>query len=197
MPLPHSEQGITLIELLVTVAIVAVIAALSIPNLSHWFEKGLLTSEMDRLASRLVFLRQQAILEGRSYRLQLESGHFVTYAYDGSEVVRCGAVLSPAAGSWVDLSGTPAAPAGTPNYARSTLIPQPLERVESGCSTGTGLCSYPPYGICFTPSGHAPDAGGVVQYVQEGVSTRRLELSATGFMQRFRRRSSSDTWRSY
>jgi prepilin-type N-terminal cleavage/methylation domain-containing protein len=197
LSLPYSQQGITLIELLVTITIVGVVTGLSLPGLSSWFEKGRLASEIDRIASRLIFLRQRAIIEGRAYRLHLEGGSFNSYAYDGTTAISCGASLSPTAESWIDLSSAPAAAAGTPNYARSEPIPQILDLVDSGCSLGTGLCSYPANGICFDASGHSPAPGGVVQYVLDGISKNRLEVSASGYQQRFRRRGSSDSWKAY
>ncbi len=193
----NGERGITLIEMLLTVAVIAIVGAISIPGLSGWFEKGRLVSEMDRIASRLTLLRQQAIVERRAYRLQLENSEFVTYAYNGVDKVSCNTMLSPTASQWIDLSSQPSAPAGMPDYLQSSSFPQPFALADSGCSSATGLCSYPVNGICVDRSGRVTPDGATVQYVQNGVSRNRITLSATGYLQRQRRRDNSAMWESY
>lgn len=58
------EKGLTLIELVVTIAVVGILAVVAIPNLTSTLSNGRLTSRANELLSALSFARTEAIKRG-------------------------------------------------------------------------------------------------------------------------------------
>jgi prepilin-type N-terminal cleavage/methylation domain-containing protein len=196
--LRQQEYGVTLIELLVTLVVIGVVSALSIPRIGEWIEKGRLVSDLDRLTSRLVLLRQRAIVEGRAYRLHHQEGQLLSTAYDGGVTVDCVDTLNPGTTHWIDLSTQPDAPSGVPAYVRSLPIELEVGAIDNcNGSGGSGLCLYPQYGICFDGSGRASADGGLVELESAEGTDYRLQIFETGYLEKSRRREESGAWLIY
>jgi len=68
-PSGRKHEGFTLLELLVVVALLAMLAAMVWPVLSSDSPRGRLERSAERMASLLAMCRAQAMLNGRTYRL--------------------------------------------------------------------------------------------------------------------------------
>ena len=64
--------GFTLIEVLVVVAILALIAQLVVANIGAMVPRTVLDSTANQLMARLEFLRTEAMLQGKTYTLELD-----------------------------------------------------------------------------------------------------------------------------
>ncbi len=62
-----TETGLTLLELAVTVAIVAIVSAIAIPNMIGWVPKHRLQNAANDLRSELQAVRMRAIRENREF----------------------------------------------------------------------------------------------------------------------------------
>jgi general secretion pathway protein H len=71
----RAESGFTLIEMLVVIAIVALIAALALPQFSGAQTKAAMTSTTHRLAAGLRSTRSLAMAQGRSEAFSLDLAH--------------------------------------------------------------------------------------------------------------------------
>jgi general secretion pathway protein H len=71
----RSERGFTLIEMLVVIAIVALIAAFALPQFSGAQAKADMTSTAHRLAAGLRSTRSLAMTHGRSEAFSLDTAH--------------------------------------------------------------------------------------------------------------------------
>lgn len=77
-----TARGVTLIEMMVVMAIVGVIAALTVPNMNPIIERQRLLASAEEAASVLDRARRKAHAEGRCYRVRLNG--------DGLELQRKG-----------------------------------------------------------------------------------------------------------
>lgn len=70
MKLRIHQQGLTLIELMVTLAVAAILVGVAIPNLSTLYRNNLLSSNANDLAHSLNFARSEAITRGASVTVE-------------------------------------------------------------------------------------------------------------------------------
>ena len=66
------DAGFTLIELLVVIAILAILARTAMSNLGWLVPNTVLDSESQRLMSAIEYLRSEAQLQGKTYKLELD-----------------------------------------------------------------------------------------------------------------------------
>lgn len=68
----RSDAGFTLLELMVVVAILALAVQIVVVNLGAMIPRTVLDSECNRFVSKLDFLRSEARLQGKRYRIELD-----------------------------------------------------------------------------------------------------------------------------
>ena len=89
------QKGFTLIELMVTIAILAIMTAIAIPNFSEWVAKRRVASVAEKVASQIRFARAEAARLNKPVYLcpveikenakpNEEDGQFCQYRYAGS-----------------------------------------------------------------------------------------------------------------
>jgi type IV fimbrial biogenesis protein FimT len=71
---PGRDQGLTLLELAIVVAIAAIVAAAAAPSFTALIDARRLDSAATRLAADIQFVRSEAIARNRSLRLSISAG---------------------------------------------------------------------------------------------------------------------------
>lgn len=67
------RQGFTLLELMITIAIMAILVAIATPSMRTLIQKNQVASQMRDLSSFLQEVRGKAVLERRPYNITIES----------------------------------------------------------------------------------------------------------------------------
>ncbi len=67
----RNERGLTLLELLVTLGILALLAGLTVPALGHWLEDWKLQGTAERIAQTVQEAHTRALFEQRYYVIEL------------------------------------------------------------------------------------------------------------------------------
>ncbi|MFM7787064.1 MAG: Tfp pilus assembly protein FimT/FimU, partial [Microcystis panniformis] len=70
----HKNQGFTLLEILVALAITGILAALTGPNLSAWLNRNKVKEATDAIQLALEDAQRQAIRRGRSCTINFTNG---------------------------------------------------------------------------------------------------------------------------
>lgn len=163
----QSKRGFTLIELMVIVAVVAVLATVGLPSFSQFIQEMRLASTANDLHSDLLLARSESIR--RNSRVLLCPRASTTSA-------RC--ATTPAADTWMngwlvcydaDSDGACDAPTGTD--------PNPV-RVRSGPSSPLKLTG-PAASLTFFPVGNA--SGAAIFTMASGTSsTRSIMVAPSG-----------------
>ena len=83
------QSGVTMLELIVVVAIVAILAALAMPNFSTWIKNSQIRSTAEAIQSGLQLARAEAVRRNTQVRFQLTTSGAATCA------------LSTAGANWV------------------------------------------------------------------------------------------------
>ena len=63
------SMGVTLLELLITLALIGILLGIGAPALGHWMAEITVTAERDRLMRSLAFARHSAVFENRTVSL--------------------------------------------------------------------------------------------------------------------------------
>ncbi|MEO0575516.1 MAG: GspH/FimT family pseudopilin [Pseudomonadota bacterium] len=82
MHLRRTQYGMTLVELLVMMVIVAISVGMILPQISWIRQDPPLREEMREFASLLELTRDEAALQGRNFGLRFYPDHFVLYELD-------------------------------------------------------------------------------------------------------------------
>jgi len=76
------EKGFTLVELMITVAIVGIIASLAVPSFSEMIERNRLKEAAEGLKSDLMFARTEAIKRSSNINMTVKKGSSWCYGID-------------------------------------------------------------------------------------------------------------------
>lgn len=74
-PTSSRQRGFTLLELLIVVAIGAMLVQIAVANLGMFIPTSVLDSEANRFISRLDFIRSEAKLNSKTYRVEIDLTH--------------------------------------------------------------------------------------------------------------------------
>ena len=146
----HKNQGFTLLEILVALAIMGILAALTGPNLSAWLNSNKVKEATDVIQLALEDAQRQAIRRGKSCTIKFTNG-------TGTDPTVYSQITASEAGCLVAINdkASPLIPPGLlPENAneRSLSLPQEVFMVVNNFPT---LGSSP--GIRFSFRGHVPD----------------------------------------
>ena len=111
----HRRSGFTLVELLATIAIIAIVSAMTAPLATGWWRNQKLQEAIDDLRTDWIKARTQAMDEGRPYRFQVNSDN-KGYRIAPNEI-----------GNWPDQSnGVNAPPTGDPDEIAGLITEKSL-----------------------------------------------------------------------
>ncbi|MFT3879745.1 MAG: prepilin-type N-terminal cleavage/methylation domain-containing protein [Gemmatales bacterium] len=128
----NKRGGFTLVELLATVAILAIVTAMTAPMATGWWRNQKLQEAIDDLRTDWIKARTHAMDEGRPYRFQIQTGNN-GYRIAPNDI-----------GQWADQSsGVNAPPSGDPDEVAGTVIEKTL-----------------PENLIFEPAGDLVNLGG-------------------------------------
>jgi type IV pilus assembly protein PilE len=133
---PHRARGFTLIEVMIVVAIVAVLAAIALPNYGDYVKRGKIIEATQRLSEARVKL-EQFYLDSRTYTngcLNVRTGHGSSDAFD----LAC---ATPTDTTYtVTITGMASAGMDQFVYSIDQTNAKATTSVAPGWLTGTGDC---------------------------------------------------------
>lgn len=106
---PGALEGFSLIELLITLAVLGIVMAIGLPNVSVWIQNTQLKTAAEGIVSGLQLARAEALRRNTSVRFQLV------------DTVDNGCALSAAGANWVVSLGDPSGACGA--AASDTVAP--------------------------------------------------------------------------
>lgn len=99
----HMQRGITLIDLLVTVSIIAIVAGVAAPSISTMVERSNINEVLQRLRADVDFARSEAIRRNQDVYLSFRTGAGSCWGVNEGAVCNCAAAND----CQVDAGGVP------------------------------------------------------------------------------------------
>ncbi len=171
----RTETGVTLIELLVTLAVLAVLLGVGIPSLAGLIRDSRLTTSINSIHAALFYARSESIKRGRR----------VTICTSANQVA-CAAGIGWHSG-WIvfdDPNGNGVRDAGETVLRVGDALPPPI-----AITGNTPVRNY----VSYVPSGTTRAVGGALQMgtitACDGGSARQIVISASGRPRAVRRGS--------
>ena len=175
----HSNQaGISLVELLVVVALMAVLAGVAVPNLSGWNCRQEIKNDFDRLNGLLYTLRTEAVNRNQSMMARVyRSNPALIRAWENRRSARKGRC---GGGGWIYLG-----------FGRGGRVVD-IQDIRFDKAI---LASYS-RDTCFHADGTASSSSYIVSGICDGTDYRyRTQVySATGFLERSKRNPKTRVW---
>lgn len=112
-----SEQGFTLVELMVIVVLVAILATIAIPSFSTLIRDNRVLAQAEELNSLLQYARSEAVIRKRSVNVSINISDAVANVISAGEVIRS----SPLNTANVDIDVSTPVVAFRPNGTSSTV----------------------------------------------------------------------------
>ncbi len=72
---PRRQAGVTLLELMMVITILALMAAFVAPSIGHWIDDWKLRGAAERIAQTIRYARMRALYEQRYYLVELRPGN--------------------------------------------------------------------------------------------------------------------------
>ncbi|MCK9238315.1 MAG: GspH/FimT family pseudopilin [Thiopseudomonas sp.] len=72
MPNTLNERGFTLVELMIIVALLAIVATIAVPNFTQFIRNNQVQAKADELTALVQYARSQAVAARKTYELDLE-----------------------------------------------------------------------------------------------------------------------------
>ena len=161
------DHGISVIELLTVIAILAVLAFFTMPQIDSWMGKRKFRNGFEQLYNSLTILKGEAFGKNTTMRAELKKSNdgYIILSYQSQSDT-----ITPdcsASGPWKNLP-------------------------EQQLRIGNAIISSPP-NICFYRDGTAEPA----EYTLESTKYGQYKIavhSATGFMERLKKNKKTNTW---
>ncbi|MBE9610788.1 GspH/FimT family pseudopilin [Chitinilyticum piscinae] len=93
------QSGFTLIEMMVTVAVLGIALAIAVPNLSDFIARTHLKGVADNLAQDLVYARSEAARQNKTVQLSMSDGASSCYGLTTNNTTDCTCTITDAATS--------------------------------------------------------------------------------------------------
>ena len=174
---PTAQTGFTLLELLMTIAIAAIVATLGIPSFQYVTNSNRVAGEVNGLLGDLQFARAEAIKEGQPVTVCLSKGG-----------VTCDTTGNAWNSGWIVYSNPAGTGANTTNPAAGSIL-----RIQSTfTSTDTFLAAPAFSAITYNREGYAIGVGNgtlislhipTATAAQSAAWTRCLSVSVSGLTQ--------------
>lgn len=113
----RSQQGFTLIELMVTVILVAILATIAIPTFTDLIRDNRVQAQAEELNSLLQYARSEAVIRRRSVNVAVNMNDGLANVISGGEIIR----TSPLNTANVDIDVSTPVVSFRPNGTSSTI----------------------------------------------------------------------------
>lgn len=171
------QRGVTMIEVMVTVAIVAIVLAIGVPRLTTWIQNTQVTATADSLMTGLQLARGEAVRKNVRTRFQLiDAGGRASWVIISDSQAATGSFPSS---NQIQASGTDDGGANA-RIGVSTSNPTATGCCTTAIAAGTGMGTSPLPGAVFSAFGQVvSDATVTTVYridVTSPTATRRLVI---------------------
>lgn len=161
---PQKVAAFTLVEILVVVAIVALVMAFAVPSVGDIVRAGYLSNAASGLVSTLAQARQSAIVQNRNVEVRFYRFSHPTTGRNEFQAIQSFMATDDAAGGWKAFSRVQMLPEAVILDQRSSLIQARLGEARSGSTPLRNVTSYDYVHFTFRPDGSTNLGGGIGQW---------------------------------
>ncbi len=168
VPNARSPRGFTLIELMVTIAMVAVLLMLAAPSFISFQRNSELTSTANSLLATMTAARAESMKAGRNAYVVPASGQDWTTGWFG----------------YVDLDSSGTLSSGDTKFGEQPAMPDSIALVITAASTGfaDGAENYVRFSGSGYPTLKSGGFGGGALELTNGIESRRIVMNTVGRM---------------